>query len=161
MANQMESAEISGRIISLPRRGDPRVIMRQTQGEILRFCDTLEEIADSLPGSIGSPKCQLAAEKIEPLIGSAHEFEESTIFPMAHRELMKLGASPDCIDRLKAEHLEDQSFASELATILRSGVDQSVIHAEMLGYMLRGFFESVRRHTAFERDYLMTLFDYR
>ena len=144
---------------SLSGFGDPSAILRRAQGEVFGLCNMLEEIADSLPGKLDRRKCQLAATSIEPLLFDVHRFEESSIFPVARRELHRLGAPSQCIDRLEAEHVEDQGFAGELAAALGNAMEGGNFHADTLGYMLRGFFDSVRRHTAFERDYLLVLID--
>ena len=144
---------------SMACAGDPRSVFRRAQGEILGLCDILEDIADSLPDNLDRRKCRLAATSIEPLIIDVHRFEEHTIFPMARRELSRLGAPNRCIRRLEAEHFEDQCYAGELSAALTDAIEGASFHAEMLGYMLRGFFDSVRRHTAFERDYLLILID--
>lgn len=144
---------------SLSCAGDPRSILRRAQGEMFGLCNVLEDIADSLPDNLDRRKCNLAVTSIEPLISEIHQFEERTIFPMARRELSRLGASNHCIKRLEAEHFEDQGYAGELTTALKNAMEGTSFHAEMLGYMLRGFFDSVRRHTAFERDYLLVLID--
>lgn len=155
-------AFISNQIaFSLSCAGDPRAMLRRAQGEMFSLCDILEDIADSLPDNLDRRKCRLAATSMEPLISDIHHFEEKTIFPMARRELVRLGSSNDCIERLEAEHFEDQGYAGELATALKHAMEGTSFHAEMLGYMLRGFFDSVRRHTAFERDYLLVLIDRR
>ncbi|MEZ5812529.1 MAG: hemerythrin domain-containing protein [Rhizobiaceae bacterium] len=137
--------------------GDPYAMLRRAQGEVLGLCNILEEIADSLPDRLNRRRCRLAASIVEPLLASVHEFEETTIFPMARRELWRLGASNNCINRLEAEHFEDQGYAGELAGALNNALESGAHNPEMLGYMLRGFFESVRRHTAFERDYVSLL----
>lgn len=144
---------------ALSCNGDPRAILRRAQGEVLGLCDILEDIADSLPDRLDRRKCKLAAATIEPLIANIHKFEEQTIFPMARRELWRLGAPNRSINRLEAEHCEDQGFAGELSGALSNVLEGGAFNPEMLGYMLRGFFESVRRHTAFERDYLLPLID--
>lgn len=138
--------------------GDLIAVLRRCQGEVLALCDMLEEIADSLPDKLDARRCRLAATTIEPVIRDIHRFEEMVVFPVVCRQLERYGASSRCIERLKAEHLEDQSFAGEVAYSLnRMIADPRVLHADMMGYMLRGFFESVRRHIAFERDYLLVL----
>ena len=62
------------------------------------------------------------------------------------------------IDRLKHEHFDDQCFAEELTEALR-GLSQTrkPDNPDALGYMLRGFFEAVRRYVAFEREHLRQL----
>ncbi len=144
---------------SLSLFGNSSAILRRAQGEVLGLCNLLEEIADSLPDHLDRRKCQFAATTLEPLLFDVHNFEENSIFPMARSELKRLGAPSHCIDRLEAEHVEDQGFAGELASALEAAIVDSDFNADLLGYMLRGFFDSVRRHIAFERDYILVLID--
>ena len=58
-------------------------------------------------------------------------------------------------ERLKAEHREDMSYGEEVAeALLMVGTQRPVPGAEALGFMLRGFFGALRRHVAFEGDYV-------
>ena len=60
------------------------------------------------------------------------------------------------IARLKFEHVEDECFAEELTdTLTRLGSGDGSVNAEAAGYMLRGFFESIRRHIAFEQRFML------
>ena len=62
-----------------------------------------------------------------------------------------LGAT---LERLKYEHCEDECFAEELTEMLeRLGAADQTVNAETAGYMLRGFFTSLRRHVGFEREF--------
>nr|WP_312891188.1 hypothetical protein [Mesorhizobium silamurunense] len=55
--------------------------------------------------------------------------------------------------RLRAEHVEDQCFGDEVAeTLVAIGHGDPIEPAEVVGFMLRGFFEGLRRHIAFERE---------
>ena len=62
------------------------------------------------------------------------------------------------IERLRFEHLGDEEFASDLCSSLRQFVtDRATSNVESLAWMLRGFFEGVRRHIAFEREHILPL----
>ncbi len=37
--------------------------------------------------------------------------------------------------------------------------DRDAVDVEKLGYMLRGFFTGVRRHLAFEREYILPIIE--
>jgi len=140
---------------------EPRASLDRWQrahDEQLRLCDELEDIADSLPGMVNRQKCIYAAKALGPLIRGVHHFEDHILFPSFEARML---ASPDfakTLARLKFEHFEDECFADELAErLLMLGSGRGEVNMEATGYMLRGFFESVRRHIAFERDYFATL----
>ena len=131
---------------------------RRAHDEQLRLCNELEDIADSLPGMVNRQKCIYAAKALGPLIRGVHHFEDNVLFPSFEARML---ASPDfakTLARLKFEHFEDECFADELAErLLMLGTGRGDVNMEATGYMLRGFFESVRRHIAFEHDYFATL----
>lgn len=66
------------------------------------------------------------------------------------------GKGRGSLDRLLAEHVEDECFAGELTeALLLLGRNGSADNPEALGFMLRGFFEARRRHVAFEREHVL------
>ena len=120
----------------------------------LTLCEALEEIADSLPANINRQKCIYAAKSLIPLVNGIHRYEEETVFPLLER--MASGDLAESITRLKFEHVEDECFAEELTdTLTRLGSGDGAVNAEAAGYMLRGFFESIRRHIAFEQQFML------
>ena len=63
------------------------------------------------------------------------------------------------LDRLRNEHQEDEDHACDVRDTIRAFVTAGHWHgAENLGYMLRGLFVSLRRHLAFDRDYVLPRF---
>jgi hemerythrin-like domain-containing protein len=124
----------------------------------LALCKALESIADSLPDGLDGRVCAEAARSLGPVTTRAHALEEEILFPvLVQSDLMHFDFGPT-IERLRLEHYEDECFAEELRDVLvscaQSDPPQS---AEAMGYMLRGFFESIRRHIAFERELLESI----
>lgn len=123
--------------------------------EQLALCDALEAIADSLPGSVNRQQCIYAAKALGPAIRSQHLCEETVLFPWLAKQAGAAQSLQDTLLRLKYEHFEDECFAEELTdALLKLGAGHPV-NMEAIGYMLRGFFEGLRRHIAFERDHLL------
>lgn len=118
----------------------------------MELCDALECIADSLPGRLDRQQCLHVARLIGPLIKRAHATEEQLLFPsVAGRQ----GHADDLVETLRLEHLEDECFADEIQyELLQLGEGKPVLAPEATGYMLRGFFEGVRRHIRHERELL-------
>lgn len=129
--------------------------LRQAHEEQLSLCGELEEIADSLPGNINRQKCIYAAKALGPLIKGVHHYEESILFPWLETGSRNAAHLRETLDRLKFEHCEDECFAEELTDALLKLGSGSAVNMEAVGYMLRGFFEGMRRHIAFEREYLL------
>lgn len=121
----------------------------------LALCDALEEIADSLPASVNRQKCIYAAKALGPAIRDQHRCEEAVLFPWLETRPEADKALKETLARLKYEHFEDECFAEELTDALLGLGAGKPVNMEATGYMLRGFFESLRRHIAFERDHLL------
>ncbi len=120
----------------------------------LTLCGTLEDIADSLPERVERLTCLTVASTLLPLLRHAHHLEETIIFP-AYDALPDATKTAGSTKRLRIEHVEDECFADELTEILfKIGHEGVVANAEMFGFMLRGFFEGMRRHIAFESEHI-------
>ncbi|MEN0088618.1 MAG: hemerythrin domain-containing protein [Pseudomonadota bacterium] len=119
----------------------------------LRLCVALERIADDLPQKVCRQSCLHAARSIYPIIKSAHRFEEDSLFPAIREAFANQPNSPDSpFQRLMEEHWEDESFGQEIAEVMREFVAGRDTNTDKLSYMLRGFFEGLRRHIAFEKQ---------
>ncbi|WP_348629736.1 hemerythrin domain-containing protein [Mesorhizobium sp. M7A.F.Ce.TU.012.03.2.1] len=129
-------------------------VMKRAHLEKLQLCAALEKIADTLP-RVDPLACLTLANAIVPLLRDSHEYEESVIFPAYETALAN---NRDSARRLRAEHVEDECFAAEVTEILLAiGHGKTIDNAEAVGFMLRGFFESLRRHIAFEREHVLPM----
>jgi hypothetical protein len=143
-------------IIRLSTGEDPIIALRRAHVDQLALCDRLEEIADSLPDQVNRQKCIYAARALGPMIRGLHRFEEEVIFPLIAARNEGDGLTDKTLTRLKFEHCEDECFAEELIEALHDlGVGRPDMNMEATGYMLRGFFEALRRHIAFESEMLL------
>ncbi|MEW7009402.1 MULTISPECIES: hemerythrin domain-containing protein [unclassified Lentilitoribacter] len=117
------------------------------------LCDALEKIADGLPSNVDRQECLHLAKSIFPIVKRAHEFEEKNLFPIFSQS--KYQADPEAVlARLHSEHWEDESYALELQDALTEfAANSPTSNPEALGYMLRGFFGSLRRHIASEEEF--------
>ena len=126
--------------------------------EHLRLCDHLEEIADSLPDRIDRKQCFCAALALQYRVNTHHQLEEEVLFP---RLLARAGDKRELrriFERLSDEHRTDEGHcdeAIELLTRLSNGTPP--LNVEAAGYLLRGLFEGLRRHIAFEQDHLLPI----
>ncbi|MEM7633394.1 MAG: hemerythrin domain-containing protein [Pseudomonadota bacterium] len=127
----------------------------------MKLCDALEDFADCLPNQIDVQNCLALSRCVLPTIRNAQFMEETRLFPQlmqAYPDDQRLQAS---LDRLRQEHLEDDSYADEVACLLHDcGCTGKPSNAESAGYMLRGFFASIRRHIAFEDECLIPLIEH-
>jgi hypothetical protein len=121
-------------------------------------CLELEMIADGLPDQIDPHFCLSAAQRLWPLIKRAHEFEEDRLFPALLTRLPSPCELEEVIERLKFEHWGDEDFAEQVYHQIREFVAaRNPCMAEHLAWTLRGFFQNLRRHIAFEREFLLPL----
>ena len=128
--------------------------LAQSHSQILSVCDLLEAIADSLPNHLDSRKCHQAAVMVQPTVERMHRLEEENVFPYLE-EANPTEQEREVIARLKSEHCEDECYAEELTDALsRIALGEGEpVAPETLGYMLRGFFGSMRRHIAYEQEH--------
>jgi len=120
----------------------------------LALCDSLETIADSLPGRLDRQACLHLSRLIGPLLKQVHAAEEQLLFP----EVAAALGDPSIIETLRLEHIEDECFAEEVQyELLLLGQGRPLLTPEATGYMLRGFFEGIRRHIRHEQDLLHRL----
>ena len=124
----------------------------------IELCEKLEEFADNLPNDVNVQNCLALARVISPVLHQAHNFEENVLFPELRNRFADNENLMSTLERLRFEHWEDESFADELREcIIEFTKDPQSDCVNSLSYMLRGFFEGVRRHTAFEREHILPL----
>ena len=117
----------------------------------IELCDELEHLADALP-DLDPQQCLHVARAIRPLIVQAHQVEEALLFPQLVARLVEGRA---LVESIRIDHLEDEYFADEVADHLRLlGSGHAGFEPEATGYMLRAFFEGIRRRIRHERALL-------
>ena len=138
--------------------GHLAALLLATHRDQLALCRSLEAIADSLPTDIDRAACINAARALGPLISRAHDLEEAQIFPAIERRRAAAIDLTRTIERLKYEHMEVVCFSEELHDALMAyGRGEPRPTPDAFGYMLRGFFEGLRRHIAFEQEIIVPL----
>lgn len=130
----------------------PRIDMERGHRQMLQACDALEALADQLPGDVDRLGCLMLASTLIPLLDACHGFEEAVVLPAFATSERNVAIA----SRLMAEHLQDRCAAEDLTeALLAHGHGRLITNPEAFGYMLRGFFDSMRRHIAFERDHVL------
>ncbi|WP_159952334.1 hemerythrin domain-containing protein [Rhizobium sp. 18065] len=133
--------------------------LRRNHIDLLKLCSQLEAIADGLPARIDERLCVNVSGTLVSSLERAQALEELILFPLLGQ---KPGGSNRAvsIEHLVAEHRHDRLAAVEvvhaLQTLAAGGCE---ISPDGTGYMLRGFFECVRRHVAAEQTGLAMLVD--
>ncbi|MCW5719633.1 MAG: hemerythrin domain-containing protein [Devosia sp.] len=118
--------------------------------DILTLCDGLEAIADALPEHIDARPCYEIAEHLEATLQRLQQAEVDELFP-----LLLLRSDPGAIARRQKAHIADAAAASEVADALNGLLrgDRRPT-PDALGYLLRAFFDGMRRHVATETEWL-------
>ncbi len=124
----------------------------------VQLCDVLERIADGLPDEVDRRLCAQAAAILQFDLPLHHQDEEEGLFPILRQRARVDDGLEDILDRLTGEHAADTDFASEIAECLDTlGQGGRPANPEMVGYMLRGFFERYRRHVEWENTLVLPL----
>lgn len=121
-----------------------------------RLCLRLEGLADSLPDRIDTLAATRLAARIPPFLAACQRREEHDVFPTLIARDPSLRPT---LLRLRAEHLEDEDHAGLVAeTLTAFARDPRRSGADRLGYLLRGLFQPLRRHAAFDRMVVLPLY---
>jgi hemerythrin-like domain-containing protein len=123
-----------------------------------QLCDMLEAVADTLPDNVDPILCRQIIDMLRFEIPLHHRDEELGLFPLLEKRSVASDNIHDVLGRLALEHATDESFASELMEgleLLSRG--EKLPNPNMTGYMLRGFFESYRRHIHWENAVVLPL----
>lgn len=132
--------------------------MEDNHRALLALCDHLEKIADGLPDHVDRQDCLILSRALGPMIQRLQDFEEHEAFPALLSWSTLHGEMNETIGRLKIEHQLDLCYAEDVQDMLHGlGEGRPSLSADAAGFMLRGFFESVRRHVAFEEQMIVPL----
>jgi hemerythrin-like domain-containing protein len=116
--------------------------------QILRACDRLESICDSLPHAYNRVDVLEMSEWLEQSFPQLIQQEEGSLTRITPATE---GDWEDAARIWKRHHRTDVSYAGELAEALEEFAQRDEASAvDTLAYMMRGFFEAVRRHVAYE-----------
>ena len=123
-----------------------------------QICDQLEAIADGLPDEVNSRLAANAAASLRYELPLHHLDEEQGLFPLLEKRAKPRDNITEILQPLVREHASDEGFAEELAEVLcEIGRGERVENPNMVGYMLRGFFENYRRHLCWENTLVLPL----
>lgn len=137
---------------------DPVGLIEQDHYWQIVLCEALEHIADTLPNNFDPDLLHLTSEALKVVISEHNLMEEQALFPLLAKRVPAEIRFFDMAAQLSSEHETDQALALELAEqleIIVSGSPRQ--NAEMLGYMLRSFFVSLRRHISWENQTILPL----
>ncbi|MGI9384012.1 MAG: hemerythrin domain-containing protein [Methyloligellaceae bacterium] len=137
---------------------DPIALIEAEHACLLQLCDVLEQIADQLPNRVSRTEAYFAAAHLKHGLLAHTNFEEQELFPLLRQRAFFEYPIRSILCQLEQEHEADESYAIEIAEELQIVATRGQArNGEMLGYMLRGFFISQRRHIQWENALLLPL----
>ncbi|MCP8885455.1 hemerythrin domain-containing protein [Devosia sp. XJ19-1] len=132
--------------------------LRDRYSRLLDICNLLESIADGLPNDVPRKQCQVLASSMVEQLRATHAIEDRVLMPLllaSDNAGLRMAA-----ERLRQEHEFDDQAAMEVEEALNDLLlGRSIMSPDATGYLLRSFFESVRRHVHAEQDLLHLLED--
>ncbi|WIJ26971.1 hemerythrin domain-containing protein [Devosia sp. RR2S18] len=141
------------------RNNSPLVALERHHWALLHICEELEMAADDLPDRLEPARCAKLVRATLTTLADAHAGEERLLFPML-AAAAPLDLAP-VARRLRQEHETDQAAAEELKEALLSFAEgRPFLSTDAMGYLLRSFFEGVRRHVRSEQELVTLLLDF-
>jgi len=126
------------------------------------LCDMLERIADNLLGPLDTELARTGIVTMHKCLRRHVLLDEKYLYPVLTKRLCPGDLAENLLEHIRMEHSSDESLAHDIADQLEQALASGrVANPEMLGYMLRGFFECRRRHIAWEDAIVLPLARYR
>ncbi len=136
---------------------NPFSVIEYERRDQRRLCDSLELVADQLPEQVDRYLCETLNEQLYFNLPIYHRNEEALFERIGRRAPSGMEVYP-VLNRIRQEHAMHDCYADELRETLNVGcIGNGFQNPDMLGYMLRFFFETMRRHLAWEDLTLMPM----
>lgn len=127
-----------------------------------KLCDVLEQLADSLLEPLDEQLVGTSIIKMRICIKRHVMLEEKYLYPVLTKRLCPGDLEQNMLEHIRHEHATDESHTHDTIEQLEKALACGRVEKpEMLGYMLRGFFECRRRHIAWEDAVVLPLARYR
>ncbi|TAU73494.1 hypothetical protein [Rhizobium leguminosarum] len=125
--------------------------------QLMSWCDVLQAIADFLPCHIDESLCGRISRGLIPLLLTTHQLEERSI-SSALGLIMEVEELADARERRYTGRLFDLDAAQHVVFTLETlSEGRCRLSWEAVGYQLRSFFCSMRRHIKSEREIIRLL----
>lgn len=118
----------------------------------------LERIADRLLEPLDAELAGTGIVTLRVCLKRHVVLEEEYLYPVLTRRIKPGELTDDLLEHIKVEHAADENLAYDTADQLERALECGrAENPEMLGYMLRGYFECRRRHIAWEDAVVLPL----
>lgn len=137
---------------------DPLAVIAHEHRWQERLCDALERIADDLPDNVDRMLVSTILPMLQQDLDIHVRDEELGLFPLLLARAAPEDNFAGIMEVLSREHAADEGFAEEIIDELEClRTSERPGNPDMVGYMLRGFFEGQRRHLAWEDAVVLPL----
>lgn len=121
-------------------------------GQLMGWCDLLEAIADFLPCHVEDRLCETIIHGLVPLLSTTHLLEARVV--SSHLGLIMIDDElTEAVERRRTSRLFDADAAQEVVdAICALKAGRCHLSWDAIGYLLRSFFCSMRRHIKAERE---------
>ncbi|GBE44141.1 hypothetical protein BMS3Bbin10_02231 [bacterium BMS3Bbin10] len=124
----------------------------------LNLCNLLEKIADHLLEPLDRELANTGILTLRHCVKRHVALEEGYLYPVLARRAGRDELTEAMLVQIRGEHAVDECLAHDTADQLELALTRGHVEKpEMLGYMLRGFFECRRRHIAWEDAIVLPL----
>jgi hypothetical protein len=121
-------------------------------GQLASWCDLLEAIAHFLPSHVDERLCDTITIGLVPLLQTTHRLEEQVISAGLHLVIGE-GERAEAEEGRRCERIFDLDNGREVVEVLSALKDGGCrMSWGAVGYLLRSFFHSMRKHIKAERE---------
>lgn len=127
------------------------------------LCDRLETFANGLPDDLSSFTFESIASELRTKLPRLHYNMEKVLFPALKKRALPEDRIDEIIAGFTHEHAMDDGYVLGVLEVLDRfakgplASNQKAENYDAVGYQLRGFFESLRRHLRWERFIVLQL----
>lgn len=124
----------------------------------LNLCNLLEQIADNLPEPLDRELANTGVLSLRHCLKRHVALEEGHLYPLLAARSRPGELTEAMLVQIRGEHAGDECLAHDTADQLEQALARGHVEKpEMLGFMLRGFFECRRRHIDWEDAIILPL----
>lgn len=135
---------------------DPILLVEREHALQNELCNLLEEIADSLPHEASPMLAELACKFLAQSFTGHIVFEEQVFFPAIRARVSGSDTLNVVLGQLETENAHSEASVIEIIDALSEVAEGAIpANVEAFAYLLRGFFESQRRHLSWENEILL------
>lgn len=128
-------------------RHDPLAFLEYDHKAQRALADLLESVADSLPDAVNQASAALAASLLRDSVVRRSTLEEAALFPLIEAQMPAGSPVRRAVGLARREQRDCAGRAIELAEELDLLASRGrARNADALGFMLRAFFDGLRRH---------------